>query len=244
MRAVRAAAAAVTFLTRVPLGRLVATGPKDVARGAPLFPLVGAGVGAAAAGAALLLQPPLSPLLAAALATALTVVLTGAFHLDGLADTLDATGGMTRERSLEIMRDSRVGTFGAAGLALALLVRVAVIAQLVGSGGVLAGLIAAGAVSRGAAVALAATVPYARAVSGTGGVLTGRLGLVGAPIGAAVALAALRLDGLVVAGAAAAATIVLGLVFRAWLGGVTGDTLGATSEATELVALLVAAALV
>ena len=240
MQAARAAAAAITFLTRIPLGRLISVDSSDIARGAPLFPLVGAAVGAAAAGVALLLQPPLSPFLAATLATALTVALTGAFHLDGLADTLDATGGMTRERSLEIMRDSRIGSFGAAGLALALLVRVAAIAQLVAGGGVLGGLIAAGAVSRGAAVALAGAVPYARV---SGGVLTGRAGLWGVPIAAAVALAALRLDGLVVIGAAAITAILLGLVFKAWLGGVTGDTLGATSETTELLALLIAAAL-
>lgn len=240
MRAVRAAVAAVAFLTRVPLGRFVATDAHDVARAAPLFPVVGAAVGAAGAGVALLLEPPLSPFLAAAIAVAATVALTGAFHLDGLADTLDATGGMTRERSLEIMRDSRIGSFGAAGLALALLVRVAVVAQLVSTGGVLGGMVAAGAVSRGAAVALAGTVPYARV---SGGVLTGRLGLWGAPVGVAIALAALRLDGLVVVAATGATTVVLGLAFRAWLGGVTGDTLGATSEATELVALVVAAAL-
>jgi adenosylcobinamide-GDP ribazoletransferase len=105
---------------------------------------------------------------------------------------------------------------------------------------VLGGLVAAGAVSRGAAVALAGTVPYARA---SGGVLTGRSGLWGAPIAAAVALAVLRLDGLVVIGAAAAVALCAGLVFRAWLGGVTGDTLGATSEVAELVALVIAAAL-
>jgi adenosylcobinamide-GDP ribazoletransferase len=244
MRVARAAVAAVTFLTRVPLGRLIATGPADVARAAPFFPVVGAAVGAAGAGAALLLQPPLSPLLAAALATALTTALTGALHLDGFADTLDATGGTTRERSLEIMRDSRIGSFGAAALALSLLVRVAATAQLLTSGGVLGGLIAAGAVSRGAAVALAGVLPYARAAPGTGGVLTGRIGLWGAPVAIAIAVGALRLDGLAVVGAVAAAAVLLGLVFRAWLGGVTGDTLGATSEATEVLALVVAAALV
>jgi adenosylcobinamide-GDP ribazoletransferase len=201
MRAVRAAAAAVTFLTRVPLGRFVATDVHDVTRAAPLFPVVGAAVGAAGAGVVLLLQPPLSPFLAAAIAVTATVAVTGAFHLDGLADTLDATGGMTRERSLEIMRDSRIGSFGAAALALALLVRVAVVAQLVSTGGVLGGMVAAGAVSRGAAVALAGTVPYARV---SGGVLTGRLGLWGAPVGVAIALAALRLDGLVVVAATGA----------------------------------------
>jgi adenosylcobinamide-GDP ribazoletransferase len=240
MPVARAAVAALTFLTRIPLGRLVATSADDVARGAPFFPVVGALVGAAGAGVVLLVEPPLSPLLAAALATVATVALTGAFHLDGLADTLDATGAMARERSLEIMRDSRIGSFGAAGLALALLVRVAVIAQLVAGGGVLGSMVAAGAVSRGAAVGLGGIVPYARP---EGGVLTGRLGLWGVPVAAAIAVAALRLDGLVVLAAAAAVAVVLGLVFRAWLGGVTGDTLGAASEATELVALVVAAAL-
>jgi adenosylcobinamide-GDP ribazoletransferase len=239
MRAARAVVAAVTFLTRVPLGRFVATDARDVARAAPLFPVVGAAVGAAGAGVVLLLQPPLTPFVAAAIATTVIVAVTGAFHLDGLADTLDATGGMTRERSLEIMRDSRIGSFGAAGLALALIVRVAVIAQLVSAGGVLGGMVAAGAVSRGAAAALAGAMPYARE---QGGVLTGRFGLWGAPVGVAIALAAMRLDGLVVIAAVAGATVVLGFVFRAWLGGVTGDTLGATSEATELLALVVAAA--
>jgi len=240
MRVARAVVAAVTFLTRVPLARLVATDAHDVARAAPLFPLVGAAIGAAGAGIALLLQPPLSPFLAAAVATVSTVALTGAFHLDGLADTLDATGGMTRERSLEIMRDSRIGSFGAAALALALIVRVAAIAQLVSAGGALGGMVAAGAVSRGAAVALAGSMPYARTA---GGVLTGRLGLWGAPVAAAVALAAFRLDGLVVAGAAAVAAIALCFVFRAWLGGVTGDTLGATIQLSEVVALVLLVAL-
>jgi cobalamin synthase len=73
-------------------------------------------------------------------------------------------------------------------------------------------------------------------------VLTGRLGLWGVPIAAAIALAALRVDALVVLGAAVAAAVVLAFVFRAWLGGVTGDTLGATSETIELLALVVVAA--
>ena len=242
MRAVRTLLAAVAFLTRVPVGRFVTLTPEDVARSAPLFPLVGAGVGAAGAGVALLLHPTLSPFLSAAIAVALTVVLTGALHLDGLADTLDATGGATRERSLEIMRDSRIGTFGAAAVALALLIRVAVVAQLLG-GGVLGAWIAAGALGRASAVTLSAVLPYARAAPGTGGVLTGRSGAWGAPIGIAVALVALRADGLVVVGAVALAALVLATVFRRWLGGVTGDALGATSELAELVALVVAAAL-
>src|SRR5436305_6052426 len=124
MPAVRALLAAVSFLTRVPVGRFVALTETDVARGAVAFPVVGAAVGAAGAGVALLLAPPLSPVLAGGLGVAVMTGLTGAFHLDGLADTFDATGGATRDRSLEIMRDSRIGTFGATAVALALLIRV------------------------------------------------------------------------------------------------------------------------
>jgi len=83
-----------------------------------------------------------------------------------------------------------------------------------------------------------------RAAPGTGGVLTGRIGLWGVPVATAIAVGALRLDGLAVVGAAALPLFCSGSSFRAWLGGVTGDTLGATSEATEVLALVVAAALV
>src|SRR5436190_12236013 len=146
--------AAVGFLTRVPVGRVEAA---DVARGAVAFPLVGAGIGAVAAGVALLVHPPLSPAVAAALAVAATIVLTGALHLDALADTADAVGASTRERALEIMRDSRIGSYGAAAVGLDLLLRVTVVAQLLG-GSLLGPLIAAGALSRGASVALAAVL--------------------------------------------------------------------------------------
>ena len=228
---------AVGFLTRVPVGRVSAV---DVARGAWAFPLVGAAVASAGGGVALLAHPPVSPLVAAVLAVAATTALTGALHLDGLADTVDAIGGATRERSLEIMRDSRIGSFGAAALGLDLLLRVALVTQLIG-GSLLGPVIAAGALSRGAAVALAATLPYAR---GGDGVLAHRgSSLAGAAIAVAIAAVALRWDALAVIGAIALTTALLGALYHRWLGGVTGDTLGATSELTELTALVVAAAI-
>src|SRR6478736_1463935 len=97
----RAASAALAFLTRIPIGRWVALGPDDIGRGVVFFPLVGAGVG------------PLPALAAGGLGVAVALVLTGALHLDGLADTADAFGAADRERALEIMRDSRTGSFGA-----------------------------------------------------------------------------------------------------------------------------------
>jgi adenosylcobinamide-GDP ribazoletransferase len=227
---------AVGFLTRVPVGGVSAG---DVARGAWAFPLVGGAVAAAGGGVALLAHPPLSPLVAAVLAVVVTTALTGALHLDGLADTVDAIGGSTRERSLEIMRDSRIGSFGAAALGLDVLLRVALVTQLLG-GSLLGPVIAAGALSRGAAVTLAAALPYAR--SGEG-VLTHRTSsLAGAAIAVAIAAVSLRWDAIAVVGAVVVTTALLGAVYRRWLGGVTGDTLGATSELAELVALVVAAA--
>ncbi len=245
MQAARALLAAVAFLTRIPV-RLALTG-EDVARGAVAFPLVGAGVGAVAAGVALLAYPTFSPLLAAALAVAAATALTGAFHVDALADTLDATGASTRERALEIMRDSRVGSFGAAGIGLDLVIRVAAVDQLLVRGGVLQALIAAGALSRASSVVLSSVLPYPRVEGGPGSVLTGRVSPRNAAfallIAIAVAVLALRADAIAVVGAVVAATGLLGVVYRAWLGGATGDALGAATEATEALALVVAAGL-
>jgi adenosylcobinamide-GDP ribazoletransferase len=229
--------AAVGFLTRVPVGRVEGA---DVARGAVAFPVVGAGIGAAAGGLALLVHPPLSPGVAAALAVATGTVLTGALHLDALADTADAVGAQTRERALEIMRDSRIGSFGAVALGLDLLLRVTVVAQLLG-GSLLGPLIAAGALSRGASVAVAAALPYAR--EGDGVLDQRRSSLAAGGVAIVIAAVALRTDAVAVIGSVAIVTVVLVALYRRWLGGVTGDTLGAASEIAELTALLVAAAL-
>ena len=236
MQAVEAVRGAVSFLTRIPIGRRVEAA--DVARGVVLFPLVGAAVGAAAGGAAALAYPRLPALAAAAVAIAVELVLTGGMHVDALADTADAAGAPTRERALEIMRDPRIGSFGTAAIAVDLLARAAAIAALV-DGGVIAALVVAGALGRAAALPLAAGLPYARA---SGGVLTGRVGWVAAVGGGAIAVAfalALRgVDGLAAAAAALVTAALLAAIFRRWLGGVTGDTLGAVTELAGLVALL------
>ncbi len=244
---VRAAAAAVTFLTRVPLGRGVVVDGADVARGALLFPVVGAGVGALSGGVAVIAHPRLPALAAAGVALALAVVLTGAMHVDALADTSDALGASTRERALEIMRDSRVGAFGVTALILDLLVKAAAVAALLEQGGALAALVAAGALSRAASPPLALTLRYPRVEGGPGSVLSGRVGwpaALGAVVfgvgGAALAAGG---TGLAMAASVACTTIGLGLLFHRWLGGATGDCLGAATEIGETVALVVAAAL-
>src|SRR5581483_3157637 len=160
--AARPPAAALAFLTRVPVARLVALDGRDVARGAALFPLVGAGIGAAVGGAAAGLVHALPPLAAAGIALALGALLTGGLHLDGLADAADALGARTRERALEIMRDHAIGAYGAAAVALDLLVKAASLAALASHGGVVGAAIAAGALSRAVPALHALALPRAR----------------------------------------------------------------------------------
>jgi cobalamin 5'-phosphate synthase/cobalamin synthase len=244
---VRAAAAAVTFLTRVPIGRAVPLDGSDVARGAVLFPLVGAGVGALSGGVAVLLHPWLPSFASAGIALAVAVLLTGAMHVDALADTFDAAGAPTRERALEIMRDSRVGAFGASAIALDLLVKAGAIAALLDRGAALPALIAAGAVSRAASAPLAALLAYPRAEGGPGSVLTGRISRFAAAVtvvlAVGIAVLAAGASGAAMAGAAGLVTICLGLVYLRRLGGATGDALGAVTEIAETAALVVAAGL-
>jgi adenosylcobinamide-GDP ribazoletransferase len=240
---VRAAAAAVAFLTRLPVvPRRLELEAADVGRGALLFPLVGAGLGALAGLTAAGLEGPLPPLLAGAIAVVVLLVLTGALHLDALADTADALGAHSREQALEIMRDPRIGSFGAAAVAAAVLVEAEAAGSLAHAGRATASFAVAGALSRAAAVPLALLLPYARAEPGLGSALTGRVSLPGAAIAVAVAVGlALVLrgwDGAVAAGAAAVLVAACGLGFRSWLGGVTGDTLGAAVQLTELTVLV------
>jgi adenosylcobinamide-GDP ribazoletransferase len=244
---VRAAAASVAFLTRLPIGRALAVDGADVARGTIAFPFVGAAIGALTGGVAELLDPSLPSFLAATIAVAVSVLVTGALHVDALADTFDAAGARTRERALEIMRDARLGTFGVTAIVLDLLLKVAAIAFLLEQGDAFASVVAAGAISRAASVPLAAALPYPRAEGGPGGVLAGRVGPVAAIVTVLLAVGLAVLVGgstaVIAAAAAAAVVVVLAVIYRRWLGGVTGDSLGAATELTETVALVVAAGL-
>lgn len=135
---------AIQFFTRIPVtGRLadwVGYSPEMLRASAAHFPGVGwlVGLWVALFSAALLVGLPsggFSPLIVATLGTAFSILLTGAFHEDGLADVADGLGGSyQRERALEIMKDSRVGAFGAIAIVTALLVKVALVAQLASMG--------------------------------------------------------------------------------------------------------------
>jgi adenosylcobinamide-GDP ribazoletransferase len=227
-------ALALSFLTILPVrGRAHAGAGLGAAAG--WFPLVGALVGALAGGVRVGLEPLIGTGPATVLALTALVVVTGALHQDGLADTADALGVRgDRERRLAVMRDSATGAFGAlalVGWALLMLTALAPLSQ----GHALAALVAAGSLSRWAALLHAAGTPPARA-DGLGAAFTiGRLtlGLAGA---VAIAIAVVA-AGAAPGGAAAAAALTLALLScvaaRRAIGGRTGDTIGATVALVE-----------
>jgi adenosylcobinamide-GDP ribazoletransferase len=238
---------ALQFLTRVPVR--VGFDPLWLNQSARHFPLVGAFVGAVGAlvlWAAGLLFPPA---VAVGLSMMATVLLTGAFHEDGLADTCDALGGaVSRERALEIMKDSRIGTYGAVGLLLVLGLKAATLAALPLAWAV-AALLLAHTVSRTSAVALIRFLPYAgdvslakakplaERISGGGLVVALAWSLV---VGGALIVWHAAWWPVVVTGwaVALAGAWGCGRWFMRRLGGITGDALGATQQLTELAVLL------
>ena len=239
----RGLVAAVAFLTRVPVGRALELDATDVARGGALFPVVGAGVGAVAGGIADGLAGSLGATLAAVLGVAGATALTGVLHLDALADTADALGANTRERALEIMRDHAVGSYGATALVLGLTAKIAALAALAGRGDALRYAVCAGAVARLVPVVLSAVLPYARAGAGLGRALADG-GWERPCVAFALAMGFCAwLHALPLLAVAAVVAVVVGLAAHRWLGGITGDVLGAGAELTEISALVVGVAL-
>jgi adenosylcobinamide-GDP ribazoletransferase len=236
--------AAIAFLTRVPAPARL-RGGAEFADAAVLFPLVGAVIGAAVGGAAAVLEQPLGPLVAATLAVGLELVLTGALHLDGLADTFDGLAGRDPAHRLAIMRDHSLGTYGAAALVIDLFAKVAALATLAELDA-LWPVVAAFAVARAAPLPLAAALPYARSGSGTGRTLADSLHAPGAAAGVALAAllagAATGLEALGALAALAAVVLAAGAASRRALGGVTGDVMGAAIELTGTLALCTALA--
>jgi cobalamin 5'-phosphate synthase/cobalamin synthase len=239
----RLLACAASFLTRLPVASGTLFDAKTVAGSARWFPLVGAGIGAIEAGALWVLALWLPAVVAAVLIVALDAALTGAMHLDGLADTADGFGGgRSREDVLRIMRDHAIGSYGAVAIALALALKIATIAALAGSARGFYALALAPALGRWAAVLLGATRPYARPSEDTGtGAPTrwiGRTELAIATVTAAAAAAACGLRGGAAWLLAAIATQLWGRRCTRRIGGVTGDTLGVAVAVAECLTLL------
>ena len=234
--------AAIVFLTRIPVG--VGADPPGLSAAVPWFPLVGAAIGAAIAGVYAAAETALPATLAAALAITVGVILTGAFHLDGLADVVDAVaGGNTPERRLEILDDPRLGTFGTAAVVLQLLTQVIAIGSLAPADA-LPALVTAHALGRGAAVALMGVGRPAKD-HGLGVDYLADLTRTQAAIGVALGLLSAALLGWVGLSAIGAAILVvtaLAVISHRAFGGIGGDVLGATEQLTETAVLVVAVA--
>lgn len=246
---------ALQFFTRIPvtgaLAAWVGYSPAMLRASAAHFPGVGWLVGALAALAhaawlALLPEGGYSPLLAAVLSTVFTVLVTGGFHEDGLADVADGLGGgATRERVLEIMKDSRVGAFGAMALMLALMAKVSLLAALgsVDLWLVCLGLWAGHVVSRALPLLLIRVLPHVGDLAGSkskplaeqitpGSLLVAALWCAGA-----LALTAWVLETVFLMASVLLAGLVWACMWRLFarrLQGFTGDCLGATQQVCEL----------
>jgi len=238
---------ALQFFTRLPIPRWVGFEPAWLQHASRYFPLVGVVV-AAISGAVYLLASWLLPsTVAVLLAVAAGIYLTGAFHEDGFADMCDGFGGgMTRERVLEIMKDSRIGAYGAIGILCLLAIKCAALASLPPAT-VMATLFIAHPLSRLAAVSLIWLMDYARdegkakpmaqemttvefIIAATGGLL---------PVVVCGALGIFYWATLVFAVvAAAAAAFWLGRKCQHRLQGYTGDCLGAVQQVAEVAAYL------
>jgi adenosylcobinamide-GDP ribazoletransferase len=214
----------------------------------PVLPFIGAAVGLAA-GLVFAIVNGLGPAwLAAVLAVGAAVLFTRALHEDGLADTADGLGphGLDADRRLEIMRDSRNGTFGVLALALSVLVKVACLGQLSGATGLVV-LIAAHALSR-AVIAyplLAFSPVHADGLGAGTGKPTDNDVWLTIGMGAVFAFLLLLGKGFFVALLAPIAAIAAAWFASRWIaekiGGYTGDTLGAVQQTAEIVFLVVAA---
>ena len=234
---------AVQFLTRLPAPRKLATNEEELGRAAAFFPLVGIIVGGATAGFYLLALRVVSVWVAIPIALVFAAFLTNGFHEDGLADTFDGLGGgWTKDRALEIMRDSRIGTYGALALIFLVLGKYVTLTE-VGSELVWRWLIVAHTASRWTVLPLCIWLPYARP-EGAGKLVARQVPISALLIGTITFLLTLLLFRWRVALIAVAVTIAVmflsGLYFKRRLGGITGDCLGAVNQMTELALYLTA----
>ena len=239
-------AAGFALLTRLP----VPVAEAAFARGAATawsYPLVGAVLGGGAGGLGLaLLALGLPAMLAAGLSLAALVVVTGAMHEDGLADSADGLwGGWERARRLEIMKDSHIGSYGVIALVLSLGLRWMALAWLFEAGLALPALIAAGALSRAALPVLMHAMPHARAdgLSHSVGRAPFDTALLAVCLGGTLALLSLGLTALPLALVLALAIWAVAALARAKIGGQTGDILGAAQQVGEITVLLMLTAL-
>jgi len=242
---VRSLRAAVVFLTRIPVG-VGRKGPPPLSQAVPWFPMVGTIVGCLVGVVYLLASQALPAAVAAVVATAFGIAITGAFHLDGLADSADAfAGGTTVERRFEILKDSRLGTYGTSALVLVLFLEVAALATLAPRTGLIA-LVTAHGIGRASAVGVM-VLTRNTAKEGLGADYLADLSRIRGALGIAVVVGvAVLLNGadgaLLIAFALPASLLTWAWSYRS-IGGVVGDSLGAIAQLSQTSVLVAATAL-
>lgn len=237
---------AVRFLTVVPVPGREADAREGLGRAAWWFPVVGLALGIVLAGADRALQAVVPPLLAAVLVLAIWKAVTGAIHLDGLADCLDGLGGHDRARRLAIMQDSRIGVFGAVGLMFYLLIAFVGLAEMPTAARDRL-LLVAPLVGRLAPLVIAPRFRPAKPDDGSGAAFLRAL----SPWAGLVHLAAVAVLSAWLLGpwgpAMMLTSLIVVFIWTACLaerfGGITGDVLGSVIELSELAILLEGASL-
>ncbi|MGC2111213.1 MAG: adenosylcobinamide-GDP ribazoletransferase [Candidatus Korobacteraceae bacterium] len=240
MRTVREFAAAVQFMTRIPMPAFRYE-PELVLGGAKFYPIVGALIALGAIAIERGLRSHLPAMITAVIVLTYLVVITGGFHEDGLADTADALGGgWTRERMLEIMHDSRIGSFGTLAICLSLLARWGLLAAMPAARFPWY-LLTAHVLCRWTTLPLGAFMNSARS-DGLGARLAHKIPLTSAVIGSLIAFLiagwALRMQAVVPIAAVSLITLLSGLYYRSQIGGITGDCFGATNQLAEIAVYL------
>ena len=232
---------AMQFMTRVPI-RFRGLDPARLNRASAWFPLVGLIVGGFAAGCYKLLVLGFGRPMSAMAVVLLMVLITGGLHEDGLADCADAFGGgWTREDRLRILKDSRIGSFGAIALVLSLGARIMLLATLPAPS-VLNYLVSAQVLARWTPLPLGAILQSARGPESQGGRIAGKIPWFAAALGTVLAAAAvgyfLRLSAWQPILAAVAVAVLSGVYYQRRIGGVTGDCMGATIQISEIAVYL------
>jgi adenosylcobinamide-GDP ribazoletransferase len=226
---------AFQFLTRLPLIRLTYK-PEALVRAAKFFPLVGLAVGVGGAGIYWLLSPHLPIAIVALVIVVFSTLATGGLHEDGLADAADAFGGgWNRQQILDIMKDSRIGSYGALAIVFSVALRVLLLAYLPASRFVQY-LISAEVLCRWIMLPLGAALPGARENASQGARIAGKISGISLAVGTLTALCVagylLRISMVWPFATASAVTLLSGLYYKHRIGGVTGDCFGATSQLT------------
>ncbi len=236
---------AMTFLTRMPVSRWSINTKNSLLKSSVYFPLVGMCVGLICAVTYYLAANLWNQNVAIILAIAASIVATGAFHEDGFADVLDSMGAFDRDKKLQIMKDSRLGTYGVSGLICLLLIKFFSLQQIVDHGqNILIAFVIAHTLSRWICLPLIYFNDYVSPNSKSGKDLianaTDERRLLASTLFTLLLIALLNLASLILLVIAISLVwLITQFYFRRSFGGITGDCLGAANQITEATVFLI-----